>query len=65
MKVVWSAAALQNFEQSIAYIAAENPNAALRVARAIDRTARDLGAFQTGRRGRAAGSYEKLVPRLP
>lgn len=65
MNVVWSAAALQDFEQTIAFIAAGNPNAARRVARAIDRTACELGTFQTGRRGRVAGSYEKVVPRLP
>lgn len=65
MKVLWSATALRDYEQSIAFIAAKNPGAAERVADAIDRTARDLGSLQTGRRGRVAGTYEKTVPKLP
>ena len=65
MKIFWSAAALQNFEQSIDYIAAHNPSAAVRVARAIDRTAQELSTFQTGRRGRVGGTYEKVVGRPP
>lgn len=65
MRVLWSAAALRDFEQPIAFIAAKNPDAAERVADIIDRTARELASLQTGRRGRVAGSFEKVVPRLP
>jgi len=65
MRVLWSAAALQDYDQTIAYIAGKNPDAAGRVADIIDRTARELGALQIGRRGRVAGTYEKIVPRLP
>lgn len=65
MKVVWSATALDDFDRTIAYLAERNPNAAARVAERIDRTARALRALPTGRPGRVAGSYEKIVPGLP
>jgi toxin ParE1/3/4 len=65
MKVVWSAAALDDFDRSIAFIAAKNPDAAARVADRIDRAARALGKLPTGRQGRVAGTYEKLVTGLP
>jgi toxin ParE1/3/4 len=65
MKVVWAATALQDFEHAIAFIAERNPNAAARVAERIDRAARGLGAMQTGRPGRVAGTYEKVVIGLP
>lgn len=65
MRVLWSAAALQDYNQLIAYIAGKNPDAAGRVAGTIEQTALHLGARQTGRRGRVAGTYEKVVPRLP
>ena len=65
MKVVWSAAALDDFDQLIAFISENNPAAAMRVAAAVDRTVRQLGTLQTGRPGRVEGTYEKIVPRLP
>ena len=65
MKVQWSATALNDFDQSIAYIAERNPAAAERVAGAIDRAARELARFQTGRPGRVSGTYEKPLPGLP
>lgn len=65
MKVVWSAAALDDFDRSIAFIAAKNPDAAARVADRIDRAARTLARLPTGRHGRVAGTYEKLVTGLP
>lgn len=56
MKVQWSATALNDFDQSIAYIAERNPAAAERVAGAIDRAARELARFRTGRPGRVSGT---------
>jgi toxin ParE1/3/4 len=49
----------------MAYIAAENPAAARRVADGIAATAAALGDMPTGRAGRVAGTYEKVVTRLP
>lgn len=63
--VRWSADALADLADQIAYIAAENPSAAQRVADALDRTALALGEMPTGRAGRVAGTYEKSVTGLP
>ncbi|HXD47026.1 MAG TPA: type II toxin-antitoxin system RelE/ParE family toxin [Pseudolabrys sp.] len=65
MRVQWSIAALDDFDHAIAFIAARNPPAADRVTKAIDRAARELGRFQTGRSGRVSGTYEKPLPGLP
>jgi plasmid stabilization system protein ParE len=65
MKVLWSQAALDDFDHAVAYIADRNPAAAERVANAIDRAAKELGRFQSGRGGRVAGTYEKPLRGLP
>jgi plasmid stabilization system protein ParE len=65
MRLVWSSAALDDFDQTIAFLAERNPNAALRVADRIDRAARKLARLPTGRPGRVAGTYEKIVTGLP
>jgi len=62
--VRWSNDALADLAQQIAYIAADSPSAALRVADALDRTARALGDMPTGRPGRVTGTYEKSVTGL-
>jgi len=49
----------------IAYIAADNPAAARRVADALDMTALALGDMPIGRPGRVTGTYEKSVTGLP
>ena len=49
----------------IAWIAADNPAAAQRVAAFLDWTALALGDMPTGRPGRVTGTYEKLVTGLP
>ncbi len=64
-EVRWSNDALTDFSDQVAYIAADNPSAARRVADAIDRTARALGEMPTGRPGRVTGTYEKPVKGLP
>jgi plasmid stabilization system protein ParE len=60
-RVVWSAAAFDDFDRAIAFIAAESPNAARRIKEATERTGNDLGAIPTGRPGRVSGTYEKVV----
>ncbi|MCD7059493.1 type II toxin-antitoxin system RelE/ParE family toxin [Pelagibacterium sp. HS1C4-1] len=47
------------------FIADDNPMAADNVARRIISAAERLTKISTGRPGRQAGTYEKLVPRLP
>jgi toxin ParE1/3/4 len=59
--VFWAEDALDDLNSAIAYIAADNPTAALKV---LDRT-EALGEVATGRRGRIAGTYEKSVRGLP
>lgn len=63
--VQWSRDALDDAKRQIAFIAAENPAAARRVADRIRETGTDLGESATGRPGRVSGTYEKLVSRLP
>jgi plasmid stabilization system protein ParE len=49
----------------IAYIAADNHRAALRVRNRIAEVGHGLSQLATGRRGRVPGTYEQVVPRLP
>lgn len=63
--VLWSRDALDDLKAQIAYIAAENPAAAQRVADRIRTTCGALGEMATGRPGRVSGTYEKSVTRLP
>ncbi|PZR94491.1 MAG: type II toxin-antitoxin system RelE/ParE family toxin [Stutzerimonas stutzeri] len=63
--LLWSAAALDDFENAIARIAADDREAARRVAAAIDRAARLLAERPIGRPGRVTGTYEKTVSGLP
>jgi toxin ParE1/3/4 len=63
--VVWSRDALDDLDSVTAYIAAENPAAALKVLDQIDETAGKLGQRTIGRRGRVSGTYEISVRRLP
>lgn len=63
--VRWSTDALADLADQVAYIAAENPSAARRVADAIDETALTLSDVPTGRPGRVTGTYEKSVTGLP
>ena len=62
--VRWSTDALTDLADQIAYIAAENPSAARRVADALDKTALALGDMPIGRAGRVTGTYEKSVTGL-
>lgn len=64
-QIVWSEDALAEFREVIRYIASNNPLAAEKVARRIDETIKRLADMPTGRKGRVAGTYEKVVPRSP
>jgi toxin ParE1/3/4 len=63
--VVWSDAALDDYDKAIAYITERNPVAADRVADRIEETGEALGHMPTGRPGRVTGTYEKIVRGLP
>jgi plasmid stabilization system protein ParE len=63
--VRWSRDALDDLKAQIAWIAAENPVAAERVAGRIRAACSALGEMPTGRPGRVSGTYEKSVARLP
>jgi len=63
--VLWSEAALDDFAESITYIAKEDAQYARKVQAAIQKAGDGLGSAATGRRGRVTGTYEKSVPRFP
>ncbi len=63
--VDWAESALSDLLDQIGYIAADDPDAANRVAQAIRATGAALGDFATGYPGRVSGTYEKLVRGLP
>ena len=63
--VVWSEEARQDYFNILRFIAADNPFAAEKVVDAIDEAGDGLGHFATGRPGRVAGTYEKLVVGQP
>ena len=64
-RVSWSEDALAEFCEVIAYIAADDPVAAAKVAERIEKAIDDLAETPTGRRGRVSGTYEKVVAGLP
>lgn len=63
--VIWSRSALDDLKAQVAYIAAENPAAARRVADGIRAAASALAEIPTGRPGRVTDTYEKSVKHLP
>lgn len=63
--VQWSRDSLDDLKAQISYIAADNPQAARRVAERIRATCEALGNMATGRPGRVTGTYEKSVSRFP
>lgn len=64
-RVVWSAAARADYLAVLRHIAADDPDAAERVVRAIRGTGEQLGDFATGHPGRVKGTYEKSASGLP
>jgi toxin ParE1/3/4 len=66
MKVRWSPAAAANFAEIIQHIREQNGASALRVARSIYETVRQLKKFPNrGRRGRMKGTRELVLSSLP
>ena len=63
-EVRWSSDALDDLNGIIAYIARENPQAALAVIDKIETAGERLGEMATGHPGRMGGVYEKLVAGL-
>jgi toxin ParE1/3/4 len=63
--VVWSQDALDDMDSTAAYIAADNPTAALKVLGRIEQAAEKLGRMAIGRRGRVTGTYERPLSGLP
>lgn len=64
-RVVWSDDALADLASHLRYIAQDSPRVALTIADRIDEVGARLADFATGRPGRVAGSYEKVVSRTP
>lgn len=60
-RVEWAQSALTDLIAQIDYIAADDPDAATRVAQTIRKAGDDLGVFATGHPGRVSGTYEKAV----
>jgi toxin ParE1/3/4 len=64
--VVWLRRARQQLAEIIAYIANDNPTAAISVRRGIEEAAHTLGEFpEMGRQGRIDGTRELVLPGLP
>ncbi len=63
--VIWSGPARTDYLSQLQYIRFDNPIAAQRVGERIAETARHLGFTSTGRPGRVAGTYEKVVTGSP
>ena len=64
-RVVWSHGARHDYLSIIRHVAAENPDAAGRIAGQFAAVAAALGDFATGRQGRVQDTYEKVVIGLP
>ncbi|MEM7694468.1 MAG: type II toxin-antitoxin system RelE/ParE family toxin [Pseudomonadota bacterium] len=61
--VVWSRDALDDVIDASVFVAQENPSSATRLADRLESAGNALSDFQTGRPGRQAGTFEKIVPR--
>lgn len=62
--VDWSRDALDDLKAQMAYIAADTPLAARKVAARIRKIGNDLGTMATGRPGRVYGTYEQPISDL-
>lgn len=63
--VLWSRDALDDLKQQLAYISAEDPDAARKIVDKLRLTGDQLADFATGHQGRVSGTYEKSVSGLP
>lgn len=59
--IVWSDDALDDLESALLFVAQDNPRAALALVDRLDEAASRLADFPTGRPGRVARTYEKVV----
>lgn len=64
-RIVWADSGLEEFSSVVGYIARDNPVAALSVADRLEAAVCALAALPVGRKGRVAGTYEKVVSGLP
>jgi toxin ParE1/3/4 len=64
-RVVWSHSALEEFSSVVDYIARDNPVAAVGVADRLEAAVLALAELPVGRKGRVAGTYEKVMSGLP
>ena len=64
-RTVWSGAAIADLADAIGYIAADNPTAARALLKRVHEAADGLANMPTGRIGRVAETYEKVVARTP
>lgn len=66
MRVKWTCEALKDLDETVAYIAEDDRDAARSVAKAIKAAARNLATLPNrGRPGFVADTRELLVPNLP
>lgn len=63
--VMWSRDALDDLKQQLAYISADDPDAARKIVAKLRSTGDSLSDFATGHPGRVSGTYEKSVSQLP
>jgi len=64
-RVVWSPESRDDLLDIVAFVSENNPLAARRIVERLDVTGTGLGRMATGRHGRVAGTYEKIVTGLP
>ncbi|MGL4291190.1 MAG: type II toxin-antitoxin system RelE/ParE family toxin [Phreatobacter sp.] len=63
--VKWARSAVDDLKNQVAYIAAEDPAAARRVAARIRVAGAGLGELASGRPGRVSGTYERSISGIP
>ena len=61
--ILWADRALVDFNRQIEYIATTSPKGARLVTERLHKTINNLARTASGRFGRLAGTYEKVVPK--
>ena len=62
---MWSGRSEADYLEIISYVAAENPDAAARLADKVTEAGRSLAQFSTGREGRVTNTYERVATGSP